>query len=302
MGKNNTKSSQKSKLNSNTLPINKIKQKISTSIPKKFTLKPVPKNQPSKISPDIKAQPATPTASQKSKFKLPFFRKLYFKPSYIILGIIVLLLAIFFLRVAIWEHSYINRMEGSERHTAVQSNSENPDDYPEATDDTELTPTEVAAYQVAPDKPRYLTIPSLAGINQARILEVGKRRNGELSTPYNIYDVGWYSGSALPGARGTAIIDGHGGAPGIGVFGNLPLIQPDALIQVEMGDGRVYTYRVVDTATKALGEEADAYMTTAFKSPKTGVPSLTLITCTGDYWLSRRTYSHRFFARAILVE
>ena len=68
-----------------------------------------------------------------------------------------------------------------------------------------------------------------------------------------------------------------------------------------MGDGRKYVYRIVDTVTLSLGEEADNYMaTSAFVSPERGTGSITLVTCTGDYWMSSRTYSHRFFARAIL--
>lgn len=232
-----------------------------------------------------------------SSLRLPAMRKLYFRPSQIILTILGLVLAIFFLRVAIWEHNYLKRMEGSERATA-----EAYDDGGEEVETDQPTTTAVATYTVAADKPRYLTIPSLNGIDHARIVEIGTKNNGALATPYNIYDVGWYTGSSLPGATGTAIIDGHGGRPGVGVFGNLTLIKLGAVIEVEMGDGRLYTYKVVDTATKALGEEADAYMLEAFHSPEKGKSSLTLITCTGDYWLKQRTYSHRFFVRAVLMD
>ncbi len=235
-------------------------------------------------------------ANADNTLRLPTIRKVYLRPSYIITTIVCILLAVFFLRVAIWEHNYLERMEGSERATA-----EAYDDGGEEIDDNHPTNTEISEYTVAPDKPRYLTIPSLSGINHARIVEIGTKSNGALATPYNIYDVGWYIKSDLPGSDGTVVIDGHGGRPGVGVFGNLPLIQQGALIEVEMGDGRLYTYQVFDTATKALGDEADAYMLDAFHSPIKGTGSLTLITCTGDYWLKQRTYSHRFFARAILV-
>lgn len=235
--------------------------------------------------------------NSKDTLRLPTIRKVYFKPSYIITTIICILLAAFFLRVAIWEHNYLERMEGSERATA-----EAYDDGGEEIDSNHPTNTEITEYTVAPDKPRYLTIPSLSGINHARIVEIGTKSNGALATPYNIYDVGWYIKSDLPGSDGTVVIDGHGGRPGVGVFGNLPLIKTGAFIEIEMGDGRLYTYQVVDTATKALGNEADEYMLTAFHSPERGVGSLTLITCTGDYWLKQRTYSHRFFTRAILVD
>lgn len=237
------------------------------------------------------------THNIKDKMKLPTLRKLHFKTSQIIGAIVIVLLAAFCLRVAIWEHFYIKRVEGTERPSASLPIEGEEDE----TDREQPTATEVSEYNVAPDKPRYLTITSL-GIVNARVVEVGLRNNGALDTPYNIYDVGWYTDSVLPGANGTSVIDGHGGAPGIGVFGNLPQIQPGAEINIVMGDGRSFNYVAYDTATKALGDEANNYMETAFSSPEEGKASLTLITCTGDWWQTSRTYSHRFFIRAILAD
>lgn len=227
--------------------------------------------------------------------KLPTVRKVHFKPSHIILTILALLLAGFFIRVAIWEHNYLERMEGSERATApMVSVDEN-----EKVDDKVPTTTEIAEYTVATDKPRYFSIPSL-GLKNARIVEIGLKTNGELSTPYNIYDVGWYNASALPGSNKVTVIDGHSGTNGLGVFGKLPYIETGAEITIEMGDGRLYTYRVVETATKKLGDEANDYMVNVFAPVEPGKGSLSLITCTGDYLLTQKTYSHRFFVRAVL--
>lgn len=229
--------------------------------------------------------------------KLPTLRRIHIKTSYVIGAVIVVLLTAFCLRVAIWEHFYIERMEGTERPSTTMPIEGGEDEV----DREEPTATEISKYVVAPDKPRYFSIPDINIIN-ARVVEVGRKTDGSVDTPYNIYDTGWYTASALPGEAGVSIIDGHGGAPGIGVFGNLPKVGPGTEINIVMGDGRAFSYRVVDTAIKALGEEANEYMQTAFSSPERGKASLTLITCTGDYWLSSRTYSHRFFARAILVE
>lgn len=227
--------------------------------------------------------------------KLPVVRKLHFKPINIISTIIIILLAIFFGRVALWEHSYLQRMEGSERKTITIYEND------ETVVENEPTATERAEYTVAKDKPRYFSIPSL-GINNARVVEVGTKEDGSLDTPNNIYDVGWFIDSALPGnATGVSIIDAHGGALGDGIFKNLPSIQPGALINIEMGDGKLVSYKVVDLATKRLGTEANSYMESAAgASPEKGKGSLTLITCTGDWWLSSQTYSHRLFVRAVL--
>lgn len=231
----------------------------------------------------------------KKSMQLPTIRKVHFKTEHIIVAIVVLLLAIFFIRVALWEHAYINRMEGSERATAEQVGIATEG---EEVDETVPTETETAEYTVAPDRPRYFSIPSL-NIHNARIVEVGMKANGQISTPYNIWDVGWYNQSSLPG-DGVSFMDGHGGAPGIAAFGSLPRIKIGAEITIEMGDGQLYTYKVVETATKPLGDEADEYMATALTSPERGTPALSLVTCTGDFWLSQQTYSHRFFVRAIL--
>ena len=237
--------------------------------------------------------------------RLPKARKLHFTPGQVAIAIVVLFLAIFFTRIAIWEHDYIQRMEGSKRD--VTQSILSPSNESEDVDKTEPTPAEVTEYHVAPGEPRYFSIPSV-GINNARIVKIGLKSTGELATPSNIYNVGWYNASAMPGTNGVAIIDGHGGAPGIGVFGNLTLAKIGATITIELEPttagtaGEIYTYRIVDTATKQLGDEANRYMTTAFESPEPGHGSLTLITCTGDYWLSSRTYSHRFFIRAVLED
>ncbi len=228
--------------------------------------------------------------------KLPTVRRIHVKPPHIILACIILVLALFFTRVAIWEHNYLAAMEGSERDNP---NSQTTSTTEEETDNTEPTTTEVQEYIVAPDKPRYLTIRSL-GIYNSRIVEVGLTNGDEMATPRNIYDSGWYINSALPGANGVSIINAHGGDLGNGIFRNLPKISVGAEIVIEMGDGRKFTYVVHDATSQEIGDAANDYMTTAFSSPKPGVASMTLITCTGDWLETQQTYSRRLFVRALL--
>lgn len=239
--------------------------------------------------------------------KLPFWRRLYFKPSTIVLSVIVLIFALFFLRVALWEHNYIDRMTGAVRETPIDNNADlHIEDTGEEADRTEVTETEIREYIVAADKPRYFSIPTL-GIHKSRIIEVGLLANSEMATPRSIYDIGWYTGSVLPGTAGVSVMDGHGGAIGVGILGNLsgrnyqdPSIKPGQQITIEMGDGRIFNYTVSDVAVRANGQEANDYMETAFSAPDPSKGSLTVITCTGTYLLSSRTYSHRLFVRAVL--
>ncbi len=209
-------------------------------------------------------------------------------------AVVGILFVVFLVRVATFEAGYYDEKEGSER-AAV--NSGNSDDLIE----TKPTEEEVKEYTVAPDHPRYLTIPAL-GIKNARILQVGVNTEGEMDTPRNIFDVGWYDGSGLPGKGGTMIIDGHNGGPHVkGVFKDLPDLATNEIIQVERGDGAVFKYKVVENKEVALSE-ADAYMNTASVSPERGKESVTLISCSGEWSDEKKTYLSRQFVRAVLVE
>ena len=153
---------------------------------------------------------------------------------------------------------------------------------------------------MAPDRPRYLMIEKL-GIARSRVIPVGSA-NGEMGTPNNIFDVGWYTGSGKPGQGKTMIIDGHNGGPHVlGVFKALPSLAAGDIIQVERGDGQLFRYKVVENKEVPLAE-ADAYMHVAAISPEPGKESVTLISCTGEWSQAQGTYLSRQFTRAILVE
>ena len=86
--------------------------------------------------------------NSKDKMQLPTLRKLHFSPLSIITTAVVIILAGFFLRVAIWEHNYFDRMEGSERHTTYAYNNSG-----EEVEETQPTDAEISEYIVAADKP-----------------------------------------------------------------------------------------------------------------------------------------------------
>ena len=73
------------------------------------------------------------------------------------------------------------------------------------------------------------------------------------------------------------------------------------IIQIERGDGVIFKYKVVENKSVALSE-ADSYMKTAMKSPEAGKQSVTLISCTGEWSNTQKTYLSRQFTRAVLVE
>lgn len=210
-------------------------------------------------------------------------------------SILLVLFLIYFIRVVSFENYYYNEKEGSERAVATVSNG-NEDLIEEKPSDDE-----VKEYVVAPDRPRYLIIEKL-GVKKARILPMGVNTSGELDTPRNIFDVGWYEGSGKPGLGGTMMIDGHNGGPHIhGVFKDLPKLANGDIIKVERGDGEVFEYEVVENKAIAL-DESNAYMSTAAKTPVEGRESVTLISCTGEWSQQQGTYLSRQFTRAVLIE
>ena len=210
-------------------------------------------------------------------------------------SILLVLFLIYLIRVVSFEKYYYNEKEGSERDVATISNG-NEDLIEEKPSDDE-----VKEYVVAPDRPRYLIVEKL-GVKRARILPMGVNTSGELDTPRNIFDVGWYEGSGKPGLGGTMMIDGHNGGPHVhGVFKDLPKLANGDIIKIERGDGEVFEYEVVENKAIAL-DESNAYMSIAAKTPVEGRESVTLISCTGEWSQQQGTYLSRQFTRAVLVE
>lgn len=212
--------------------------------------------------------------------------------KWVLIFVFVVLFLVFFLKTAIWEKNYYEEKEGSERKIALNFDEELVEVAP--------SETEVAEYRVAVDRPRYLSIEKL-GIVNARVLPMGVNDKGELSTPNNIFDVGWYYNSGKPGNGGTLLIDGHNGGPHVqGVFKALPVLSEGDIVVVERGDGAIFKYSVVENISVPLSESND-YMATAIKTPTTGRESLTLISCAGEWSDQQRTYMSRQFVRAILA-
>ncbi|MDO4759373.1 MAG: class F sortase [Candidatus Saccharibacteria bacterium] len=199
-------------------------------------------------------------------------------------------------KVAIWEQYYYQSKQGSPRASAASN------DIIEINrvDETDVTPQQISEHSVPDQQPRYLAIEKI-GLTKSRIIAVGTSSNGQLQSPSNIFDVGWYQYSGLPGQAGVAIYDGHNGGPTkIGVFKYLPNLQLGDIITIETGNGHKYHYQVHDNLTVPLAQ-ADQYMSTAQASPIPGREALSIITCTGEWSQSQQTYLSRQFLRAVRI-
>lgn len=220
------------------------------------------------------------------------------KVSTIIWALLAVILGACLIRVYIWEKNYYAEKEGSERATAPEVNVAL--DITEV-DEEEITDEQTINHTVPADRPRYMSIPKL-GIKNARIIELGINSLGELSTPANIFDVGWYRNSGTPGSGGTAIYDGHNGGPTKeGVFKHIPELLEGDIITIERGDGEIFTYKVINNSSVPL-DKANNRMGWASRSPAAGQESISIITCTGEWNQNDLTYLSRQFLRAILVQ
>ncbi len=132
---------------------------------------------------------------------------------------------------------------------------------------------------VAP-RPVRLLIPAIQ-VN-APIEAVGIDASGNLATPTRSpwLDTGWYSGGPLPGARGSAVIDGHldrpGGSPA--VFWFLRQLHAGDIVTVEESDGQTLRFRVTDVE---YYQPQNAPLQQIFGN--TSGQYLNLITCAGDW-------------------
>lgn len=144
-------------------------------------------------------------------------------------------------------------------------------------------------YKVAADMPRFLEISSL-GV-KSRVVRMGVTPDGAVQAPSNIYDSGWYDGSAKPGQPGAAFIDGHvSGYTQPGVFKQIKNLKQNDTMKVEMGDGTQYSYKVV----KVESYPADSVDMTKVLAPVTvGKQGLNIMTCGGSFDNSTHQYKER---------
>jgi sortase (surface protein transpeptidase) len=163
--------------------------------------------------------------------------------------------------------------------------------------ETPVPDSVVRTYSVAPDLPRYISIPKIKN-GRSRVLPMGLDAEGLLKTPRNVWDTAWYDGSSKPGDKiGAALIMGHVSGPtNGGVFYNLYRVTDGDEINVTMGDGTVLTYTVV-------GKEevpADSIeMTKYLISKDVDKPGLTIMTCAGEFNPKTQTYDKRLAVFAV---
>ena len=160
-----------------------------------------------------------------------------------------------------------------------------PEASPSTAPATTLAPTTTASKAAVapstrprrPSPPVKLQIPSIGVSSQ--LVRLGLHADGTMEVPRDYGLAGWFTGGAVPGQDGPAVISGHvDSRSGPAVFYRLGELRPGDTVRVQRADGGWLAFEVTGTARYAKAE----FPTEAVFGPVTG-PVLRLITCGGAF-------------------
>jgi sortase (surface protein transpeptidase) len=167
--------------------------------------------------------------------------------------------------------------------------------------DPEVASTTLAAAaparEAAPGElPQYLRIPALQ--IRAYVRQVGVNAEGNMATPGNFTDVGWYKYGTVPGFLGSAVIDGHvDNALSLdGVFKHLSDLKEGDDIYIDTASSTKLHFVVKEVAAYP---RAQVPLERLFNA--TDAVRLNLITCTGDWVKGDKEYAERLVVYAELA-
>jgi sortase A len=161
------------------------------------------------------------------------------------------------------------------------------------------TTEEVAKYDVAPDLPKFITIPAIK-VSQVRILQLGLNAENQIATPSNVFDAGWYKASAKPGQDGAMFIYGHVSSwEANGAFHDLKKLKLGDTVKITRGDNAELTYKVIDMQ---IYPADDVPMDTVLAPVNNVAQGLNLMTCAGKVIEGTNDFTDRLVVYTSLVE
>jgi sortase (surface protein transpeptidase) len=132
--------------------------------------------------------------------------------------------------------------------------------------------------------PVRVEIPSI-GVS-SRLVRLGLNADGTMEVPRDYGLAGWFTGGAMPGQDGPAVIAGHvDSKTGPAVFYRLGTLRRGDTVRVQRADGAWLGFQVTGTARYPKAR----FPTEAVFGPVPG-PVLRLITCGGQFDRSRGSY------------
>lgn len=179
---------------------------------------------------------------------------------------------------------------------------------PEPTPTPAPTPTPVASDKVptvansglndqdVAAMPRYLRIAKI-GVN-AHVEHIGVTSSGAMGVPSDMWNAGWYVGSAKPGQGGAVFMDGHSTASRSGLFGQLDTLVAGDVLEVQRNDGQTIKYKVAKIKIVNRNDVDMAAMMLPYDLSKNG---LNILSCTGRWIESEKTLENRVMVFALQV-
>lgn len=156
----------------------------------------------------------------------------------------------------------------------------------------------IASYSVPANNPKYIAIPAI-GIPNTPVLKLGLLKDGTIATPDNIFEVGWYGGSSLPGQSGAMFIYGHVSSwTANGIFYNLHKLVPGDKVIITTGNNTIYTYQVVESKVYPYTSVPMNSVLSPISSP---TPGLNLMTCTGKVMPGTSEFNERLVVYTKLI-
>src|SRR3989344_5850952 len=145
--------------------------------------------------------------------------------------------------------------------------------------------------------PLHISIPKIDV--EADIEPAGLAKDGTLAVPDGPNGVTWYRDGAKPGEKGSAVVTGHYGPWRSGassVFDNLHKLEKGDKIYIKEADGKTLTFVVREKKTYKLSDTAAEIFT------KDDASYLNIITCSGQWLASQKTFTNRLVVFTDLVK
>ena len=197
--------------------------------------------------------------------------------------------------------SFINNKQAKELVATLGENSTN--DEQGVSEGTGDEPSEDVISESAifafkppnPEDPRYIRIPEIGVL--ARVKNMGVTAGGAVDAPKNIFDAGWYNGSARPGnSVGSSLILAHvSGWTGPGIFKNLSKLVEGSKFEIEKGNGEKIQYSVTRKEQLPVDQ---VNMSSILSTETAGQHDIKLMTCSGKYNKDTKTFEDRYIVYA----
>jgi LPXTG-site transpeptidase (sortase) family protein len=132
----------------------------------------------------------------------------------------------------------------------------------------------------------------------APIGEYGVDSSGRMDVPDNVTEAGWYKFGPSPGEAGSAVLAAHVdlAGPGRGLFYDLDQLEPGDIVSISYSDGSSAEFEVY---ARSIYLKSELPLDAIFS--RTGQPTLTLVTCGGDFSRSANSYDSNVVVYAMPV-